>query len=337
MSTGKENPDSLIETRMTDLLFQNTALAQGIALINGLTVYLILFQYVENYFLPAWLIAVLVISVLRMVIAKLYWRRRKISRPPAQLLVVFLFATYISALTWGMLIKVIPEDILWMEAFTAFVIAGMSAGSLITNSARLNASVPYIVLILIFLPFHYADNGDPPHLAMAVMVTLYMFLMIRLAFRVQDMQYRSNKSELENTELYNILKRAKQDTDEMRESLREKIDELPAELAYLDVFFDLTPDLLCITDINGRLVMANPAILEVMNVDSDDYKSRTLFSFLHDDDITGLKSRLEELRKDQDEERCTLHLRYGDNRYHNTDFHIVYRNDMFYFAGRESI
>ena len=199
------------------MLTDYVSLAQGIVLVNGLVVYLILYQYMPGHHLDTWLIMLLFISVLRLSLARFYWKRRQGSKPLHGLLIMFFFAAYLSAMNWGVLILLVPTKVIWIEAFIAFVMAGMSAGSLITGSARLEVSVPYLVLILATLPYYYASVGDPPHLAMAVMVTLYMFLLIRLAYRIHDMQYASIKTELENTDMFQVLKRSKQETDDMRQ------------------------------------------------------------------------------------------------------------------------
>ena len=336
MISKTENLSERINTRMNDLLFQNTPLSTGIALINALIIYLILFQSVENSLLLIWMQTILIASFFRVFITSMYWKRRTESQTAGKLMPAYLLFTYISAITWGVLILVIPERVLWMESVTAFVIAAMSASTLTTNSARLDATVPYMILILIFLPYHFVNQGEPPYIARAIMITLYMFLMIRLSFRIHEIQYHVIRSELENNDLYKILKRAKDDTDTVREDLKEKMESLPQELAHLDIFFDLSPDMLFITDTDGRLVLANRAILQATSMDENDYKSRSLFSYLRDDDTGGLNARLENLRKDQDEERCSLHLKYSENDYRLTDFHIVYDDGYFYFAGREA-
>jgi len=328
--------DTRIGVRMTDMLFQNVSLSQGIVLINGLVVYLILFHYIEGYNLSIWLITLLFIALLRLLLARFYWKRRQASKSMRGLLAVFFITTYLSAMVWGVLILLVPEEAVWIEAFIAFVIAGMSAGSLITGSARLAVSIPYLVLILVSLPFHYAGVGDPPHLAMTVMVTLYMFLLIRLAYRIYDMQFISIKTELENTDMFQVLKRSKQETDDTRSRLQKQVENLPQELALLDVFFELSPDLLAITDTDGRLFQANPALKVATGIETEKLSSVLLYDYFHHDDLNKLKPRLANLIKDQDEIRCQLQLRYANGNYHLTDFHIICNRGYFYFAGREA-
>ena len=325
-----------LKTRMTDLLFRNVALSQSIVLINGLVVYLILYQYMPGHHLVSWLITLLFIALLRLSLARFYWKRRQGSKPLYGLLIMFFIATYLSALNWAVLILLVPGQVVWIEAFIAFVIAGMSAGSLITGSASLVVSIPYLVLILCTLPFHYAGIGDPPHLAMAVMVTLYMFMLIRLAFRVHDMQYTSLRTELENTDMFQVLKRSKQEADDMRLRLQREVENLPEELAQHDIFFELSPDLLAITDTNGRLHQANPSLRVAIGIQADGVETASLIDYFHADDIRDLKLKLAELIRDQDEVRCQLRLRYADGDYRPADFLIIYNKAYYYFAGREA-
>lgn len=335
MADASVTLDTRIKDRMTDMLFQNIALSQGIVLINGLVVYLILYQYLQGFYLPAWLVTILVIALFRMLLARVYWKRRQDSKPARGLQVIFHVATCLSGLAWGLVVLVVPDNVIWMEAFTAFVIAGMSAGSLITNSARLIFSVSYLVFILAPLLVYYARIGDPPHLAMTAMVTFYMFLLIRLAFRINGMQYASIRSELENTDMYRVLKRAKQETDGMRLRLEKEVQNLPEELAQLNVFFDLSPNLLCIVDTSGRFIQTNPALREVTGMQVDNGNSETIFDYLQDNDAADLKNILQELKKDLGEIDCRLNLRYADDQYRPTGFHINFNNGLYYCAGRE--
>lgn len=328
--------DARINLRMTDLLFQNVDMSQGIVLINGLAVFLILYRYMPVRSLTVWLITLLVITLLRLTLARLYWKRRQQSKPVHKLTTKFFIATYLSAMTWGVLILMVPVNVVWMEAFIAFVMAGISAGSLITGSARLGLSVPYLVLILSSLPYHYAGNGDPPHLAMALMVTLYMFLLIRLAFRIHDMQYASIKSDLENTDMFQVLKRSKRETDDMRLRLQKEVENLPRDLARVDLFFELSPDLFAITDTDGIIHQANTALQEATGMEADEIENQSVFSLLHADDIHNLKEELKELMMDEDEIRCQLRLKYADGNYRPVDFHIIFNNGYFYLAGREA-
>lgn len=336
MVTETTSLEDRLRDRMTDLLFQNVSLSQGIILCNGLVVYLILYQYMPDNHLDTWVITLLFIALLRLSLARFYWKRRQESKPLRGLLIMFFIASYLSAMNWGVLILLVPGRVVWIEAFIAFVIAGISAGSLITGAASLVVSIPYLVLILCTLPFYYASIGNPPHLAMAVMVTLYMFMLIRLAFRVHDMQYASLRTELENTDMFQVLKRSKQEADDMRLRLQREVENLPEEMVQHDVFFELSPDLLAITDTDGRLHQANPALRDAIGIANDVVETESLVDYFHAGDTRELKLNLEELSKDRDEMRCQLRLKYTDGDYRPTDFHIIYNKGYYYFAGREA-
>lgn len=329
--------ETRINTRLTDLLFRNVALSQGVVLINGLVVYMILLHYGEGKSLGIWLISVLLIALLRMLLAKYYWKRRKNSRSTRNLLIFFYIATYMSSAIWGLLILLLPQKVIWIESLIAFVIAGMSAGSLITNSTRLTVSVPYLLLILSPLIFYYAEIGDPPHLAMTLMVTLFVFLLIRLAFRIHAMQYSSIKTELENTDMFQVLKKAKQNADDMRSRLKKEVENLPEEIAQLDVFFNLSPNLLCVTDVHGNIIKANPVLREAMGLDRSDSEQENIFNYLDIDNATSLKNLLEEATQNQDKNHCQLRLKYIDGKYQLADFHIYCHKKLYYFYGREVI
>ena len=327
---------SRINTRLNDLLFQNTPLTQFVVLVNSLIVYLILYQYLQGTAVGLWLLVITQIAVFRLILSRLYWRRRKRNGNTARLLQLFFILTWLSAVIWGLLIFIVDGQELWMESFVAFVIAGMSAGSLISNASRRLASVPYLVLVLAPLPYHFATLGNPQHLAMAVMVALYLVLMVRLSYRIHDMQYHAYRSELENEDMYRILKRAKRDTEDTRSRLETEREKLPDEMAMLDVFFDIAHERLAIINSKGRFVQANTSFLEATGLEQDEYHKHNIYDYIHEDDMSLLRHNLDQLKKDRDVEHCRLRLRTAGGGFQPLDLNLLSYHDLYYLSGRDA-
>jgi two-component system sensor histidine kinase/response regulator len=52
----------------------------------------------------------------------------------------------------------------------------------------------------------------------------------------------------------------------------------------LDLFFTLSPDLLCIADFDGRFILLNPAWEKTLGFSTEELLSRPYLDFVHPDD-----------------------------------------------------
>ncbi len=207
MTPGDTEQEVLAE--QVRLLYSNAPLAYRLSLLNAILVYAVLASHVKQEPLLAWLVTVLGITVLRYLIVAAYWRSATAGTAARTWAARLRIGALLAALAWGCLI-IVPGigAPIWIQSFSAFVIAGMSTAALISLSALPSISVPHIVLILLPLPVTLALHGDPPRLAMALMATFYLFLLVRLVYRVHDIIVTGIRLRLQNEEMFRIFAKA---------------------------------------------------------------------------------------------------------------------------------
>lgn len=195
-----------------EMLFRNAPTTYTITLFNCLVVFLVLRDHIEPDYIFFWFCALASLVLLRILIVGMYWRRRGELQRSQYYYYLYVVLMHFSALVWGLLVYLpLTSEIIWMHAFISFVIAGMSAGAMVTLSASLLASIPYLVLILVPFCYYYTAFHTPPHQGMSIMAALYFLLMLRLAFQINRNITSGITIRLENEELYQFLKKASRD------------------------------------------------------------------------------------------------------------------------------
>jgi hypothetical protein len=208
---GPDHPERAVLAEQVHLLYANGPLTYRLALFNACLVYAVLVRHVPQEPLLIWLALVLTITLSRYTLVALYWRsgdgpRRDPERWARRIAIGALCA----GVAWGGLIVVpgVGAEI-WIQFFIAFVVAGMSAAALASLVALLRACMPDIIAILLPLPVMLALHGDPPRLAMALMAMFYLFLLVRLAYRINDVIVTGIRLRQQNEEMFCIFEKSR--------------------------------------------------------------------------------------------------------------------------------
>jgi len=181
-----------------------------ISIINAVIVYITLREVAEEVVLNIWLSAIVLISVLRSVMVAIFYKLdRNGSRYDLWTAVYVIFVCG-SGLCWGFL----PLwDVFfvagWTETFIVFVISGMSAGGMVSLYPSLWAAVPYQLCILTPLIYVLSSSGAPAHAAMALLVSMYLFLLLRSTYSLNQSASSTIRLEIENEELFKFLLKAR--------------------------------------------------------------------------------------------------------------------------------
>lgn len=177
-----------------------------ISIINAGLTYYVLKDIAQPRRLMIWLAALLGITIIRSFLVSVFWRMNQ-DGPYVSLWVTFyVISIYISALCWGVL-PLFPSFMTtnWSESFIVFLIAGMSAGGLISLFPLLRAAVPFFIIILFPLIYILGSDAEPSHLVMSVFVGLYLIFLIRSAFILNSVAKKSIRLEIENENLFDFL------------------------------------------------------------------------------------------------------------------------------------
>jgi len=181
------------------------------SVINAVIVYITLGGVTDRLLLNSWFAVIISITILRSLMIVVFHRLDKDGNRFVAWSAWYAVLVYGSALCWG----VLPLwDIFflanWTESFIVFLVAGMSAGGLITLYPSLISAIPYQLLILGPLVFVLASSGEPAHVAMSILVSLFLILLVRSTYTLNRAASNSIRLEMENNELFKFLLRAKE-------------------------------------------------------------------------------------------------------------------------------
>jgi len=195
-----------------EILFRNAPTTYTITLFNCLVVFFVLRDHIEADYIFFWFCSLAFLIVMRIFTISIYWRRTGELRRSQYYFYLYILLMHCSAMVWSLLVYLpLTSEIVWMHAFISFVIAGMSAGAMVTLSASLMASIPYLILILVPFCYYFMAFNTPPHQGMSIMAGLYLLLLIRLAFQINRNTKSAITTRFENEELYQFLKKASRD------------------------------------------------------------------------------------------------------------------------------
>ncbi len=183
------------------------SLLNGVAL--ALIVAIVLRDQVSSWWLASWLGFMLTVAAASYLFVHLFNGQR---RGPPKLVVWrrrFTLCALAAGLGWGLSgYLLLPPDSIVHQAFISFVLGGICASAIPVLSGALYMVMPYIVLILAPLASRLFLFGDESHLAMAVMVLLFIALYLKMAWEIHLNLVASLKLRCENEELVHDLSAA---------------------------------------------------------------------------------------------------------------------------------
>ena len=102
-------------------------------------------------------------------------------------------------------------------------------------------------------------------------------------------------------------------------------------------FFNLTPDLLCVTSLDGRLIDLNPAWQHLLGYEPEDLRGRPLMEIIHPDDRAAVNAALPRLSSGLANSRFEARCRHRDGDYHWLAWSLVYspQDQSVYAAARD--
>lgn len=183
-----------------------------VTVVNALIVYLVLSFVAGELFLLIWVSILVLLSILRMIMVSRFFHLREDSDQLVGWLTGYLVAMYGSAACWGILPLTnffFAES--WTEAFIVFTVAAMSAGALVSMYAMLSAAIPYLVITVMPMIYALASSQEPTYTAMSLLASLYLLLLVRSAFILNNRTRRTIRLEMENEELFEFLLSVKVD------------------------------------------------------------------------------------------------------------------------------
>lgn len=110
---------------------------------------------------------------------------------------------------------------------------------------------------------------------------------------------------------------------------------LRIKTAELENFFDVTPDLLCITDMNGKFIKMNQAWEVILGYSLDRLENRYFYEFIHTDDIKAADEAMKALNEEHPIINFTNRYKAKDGSYLFIEWHSVPVGGLIYSAARD--
>lgn len=213
-----------LEIELLRILARQVPATFAVSIVNALIVYFVLSDVVSRQFLWPWLSATIAFNGLRLIMVIVFWRMPE-DYVYGVWKVLYLVLVYATGACWGLL-AVLPVffEVGWVQGFIVFVIAGMSAGSILSLYVMLAAAIPYFLVILGPMIFMLARAGEPHFVAMALLTSLFLVLLVRTAYAFNAVARKTVRLELENEQLFHFLLDARETHDQTLQGFHAKSD-----------------------------------------------------------------------------------------------------------------
>ncbi len=110
------------------------------------------------------------------------------------------------------------------------------------------------------------------------------------------------------------------------------------ELRELDIFFDITPDLLCITRTDGLFLKVNKAWKDILGYECDEIEGSYAVQFVHPEDAAKLEQTIKEIQEEASHPEFLQYInryRHKDGSYRYIEWNTRLFENKYYCIARE--
>ncbi|WP_425408324.1 PAS domain-containing protein [Hyphococcus sp.] len=260
-----------VKVERAALLFRGAPVAIAASALNGVIATAVAWASVDRTVMLAWLGVIMTIALLRGVL----WLRFKMGGVSARNLSRFakLHVAFmaINGAAWGALAPIFALQGFIGHAFLAFVIAGMTAASIVSAGASWRAVLAFNIPALAPLAVTYALTAGANGAAIAAVVVLYGIGTAYLALSIQRMIDRSILLHTKNDKLLAVLRRRIDDTHTAEQRFRALVE------SSLDITLIFSPE--------GKIVYASPSAERAFGAPIGLLIGKTTKEIVHPDDM----------------------------------------------------
>jgi diguanylate cyclase (GGDEF)-like protein len=169
------------------LYFDSLRTSAIAVLVNSTLLTVLLWDRLPRSVLLSWYVISLLVAGYRVFTAQGFDRHEKEADQQNRWYRAMLVGSVLSGLVWGTagFLLFSPQDVM-VQALLAFVIAGMSAGGIISLATFLEASLPFLVIVILPYTGRLLLEETTVGNYMAIMAVLYLFLMSLFARRIHN-------------------------------------------------------------------------------------------------------------------------------------------------------
>lgn len=262
--------DAEILAEQIKLLYQQNKSALLATLLLAIIVVLVLWNHVPKNWLLGWLAATYLITFVRYLLIRSYFRRNPSIAESASWGHLFLLGVFFSGLLWsaaGAFFFV--DDSVVHQLFIAYLLGGMIAGAMSTLSSYKNAFLIFSAPIAFTFAYQAISHGDSTYTAIAVTYLMFLFMMTSISQRLHRTIIDSLRLRFDNFDLVNNLLQAKKALQNANDQLEQRVADRTEALARSNTVLQQEKELFRITlasigdavittDCLGKLTYLNP-------------------------------------------------------------------------------
>lgn len=218
--------DAEILAEQIKLLYQQNKSALLATLLLAMILVLVLWDYVPKNWLLGWLAAACLITFIRYLLIRSYFRKNPSIAESATWGRLFLIGVLFSGLLWstaGAFFFV--DDSVVHQLFIAYLLGGMIAGAMSTLSSYKGAFLTFSAPIAFTFAYQAIIHDDSTYAAIAVTYLLFLFMMTSISQRLHRSIIDSLRLRFDNFDLVNSLLQAKDRQNVINQKLQEQIEE----------------------------------------------------------------------------------------------------------------
>ena len=260
----------------TDMLHRNLLISVPSSFICAAIVFITLYRIAHTNALLYWFLAIIVLSVFRLVLCGVYIYDNKSTKLRFYL---FLSLTIIAAALWGFADSfLMPADHIIEQMILIVIIAGVTAGGIQSLQASLSACLIYISLIIIPLSVWLFLQYDIVYTILGSAMVLYLLFTAGISFRQYRFLNYALKMKYENIDLIENVASVNQQLQEMNQELTEKENNLR-------LIHDNAPIGMAIVSLNGKWLNVNNKLCEIVGYSKEELENLTIQEITYKDDL----------------------------------------------------
>ena len=286
--------DQRLHHAQTQLVFQHAAPALAAAVVSVLFYGYVFYETLPGLWLSLWMGTGFLLYGLRYLLTRVYSQ----ATPAAQMSLPwarwYFIGTFLSGILWGISATLLlPENSIAHQALIAVGITGLGAGTAVSYAALRGVPPAFIVPALLPFGLQLIITGDQLQQAMGIVIIMFMAVLLTAGLMMNQTISRMQRLKLENEELVDTLRQAKDEAVSLNRDLRAEVDDrrraekrIRASRQELSRILDNIQDTYFRTDRDGRILQVSPSVTRLLGYDKNELVGRHLDGvFAHSENV----------------------------------------------------